>query len=156
MTFDLELRELVGVPGGVGAVVAEGPRLALEIKQRSPTTRWVTMETLYDTDSDSSPTDSKRDRLALVIAHGGTFFAWFLAPLIMYLAKRDSSRRVACEALQALLWSALGSVVALATCGLAIPVFLVWHLIGAVTAMQGRPFDYPLVAEIARRHVYGV
>jgi uncharacterized Tic20 family protein len=106
-----------------------------------------------------SPDDMRapsENRLALVIAHGGTFFAWFLAPLAIYLLKRDSSPRVAYEALQALLWSALGSIVALATCGLAIPVFLVWHLLGALRALDGRSFEYPLVAEVARRHVYGV
>jgi uncharacterized Tic20 family protein len=96
------------------------------------------------------------DRFALVLAHGGTCFAWFLAPMIVYLLKRDSSRRVAYEALQALLWSALGTLVAIATCGLAIPVFLVWHVLGAIRACEGRPFEYPLVAEVAWTHVYGV
>lgn len=75
--------------------------------------------------------------------------------MVVYLLKRESSRRVAYEALQALLWSALGTIVAVATCGLAIPVFLVWHVIGAVRALEGRPFDYPLVADVARKHVYG-
>ena len=95
------------------------------------------------------------DRFALVLAHGGTCFAWFMAPLVVYFLKRESSRRVAYEALQALLWSALGSIVAFATCGLAIPVFLAWHVLGAVRALEGRPFEYPLVAEVARKHVYG-
>src|SRR6202012_2772508 len=92
------------------------------------------------------------DRFALVLAHGGTCFAWFLAPLVVYFLKRDSSRRVAYEALQALLWSGLGTIVSLATCGLAIPVFLVWHLLGAVCALGGRSFNYPRVAEVAHQH----
>jgi uncharacterized Tic20 family protein len=95
------------------------------------------------------------NKLALVIAHGGTCFAWFLAPLLVYLLKRDSSRRVAYEAMQSLLWSALGTVVGMATCGLAIPVFLVWHVIAAIKALNGQPYDYPLIAEVARRQVYG-
>lgn len=103
--------------------------------------------------NDLAPTSD--NRLALAIAHGGTCFAWFLAPLLVYLLKRDASPRVAYESLQALLWSALGSIVAIATCGLAIPVFLVWHVLGALKALDGKPFDYPLVAETARRHVYG-
>src|SRR5580658_8024265 len=107
---------------------------------------------LQDQDRDSTTSE---DRLALLIAHGGTCFAWFLAPLIVYLLKRESSRRVAYESLQALLWSALGTIASLATCGLAIPVFLVWHVIGAVRALSGQPFDYPLVADAARKHVYG-
>jgi uncharacterized Tic20 family protein len=114
------------------------------------------MDTLFqDDDSESFATTTNEDRFALVLAHGGTCFAWFLAPMVVYLLKRDSSRRVAYEALQALLWSALGSIVAIATCGLAIPVFLAWHIIGAVRALQGRRFEYPLVAEVARKHVYG-
>ncbi len=104
---------------------------------------------------DSRFEQPQEDRLALVVAHGGTCFAWFLAPLVVYLLKRESSKRVAYESLQALLWSGLGSIAALATCGVAIPVFLVWHVIGAIRALEGRPFDYPLVADVARRHVYG-
>lgn len=114
------------------------------------------MDTLFqDTDTPSTSSTSGEDRFALVLAHGGTCFAWFLAPLVVYLLKRESSRRVAYEALQALLWSALGSVVAIATCGLAIPVFLAWHVIGAVRALSGQRFEYPLVADVARKHVYG-
>jgi uncharacterized Tic20 family protein len=109
------------------------------------------MDTLFE----DRPSLRSDDRTALVIAHGGTCFAWFLAPLVVYIVKRESSPRVAYEALQALLWSLLGSLVALLTCGLAIPVFLAWHVIGAVRALQGRAFDYPLVADAARRQVYG-
>jgi uncharacterized Tic20 family protein len=109
------------------------------------------METLFE-DRDSLRSE---DRIALVLAHGGTCFAWFLAPLVVYILKRESSPRVACEALQSLLWSLLGSVVALFTCGLAIPVFLVWHVIGAVRALEGRAYDYPIVADVARKRVYG-
>jgi uncharacterized Tic20 family protein len=109
-----------------------------------------TMDTLFE-DRDSLRTE---DRIALVLAHGGTCFAWLLAPLLVYIVKRESSPRVAYEALQSLLWSLFGSLAALLTCGLAIPVFLVWHVIGAVRALEGRPYDYPIVADIARRHVY--
>jgi uncharacterized protein len=102
--------------------------------------------------TDDRPTS--HDRLALVIAHGGTVFAWFFAPLLVYLLKRDD-RAVAAEALQSLLWSLLGTCVSLATCGLAIPVFLVWHVVAAIRALEGRRFEYPLVGDVARRHVYG-
>jgi uncharacterized membrane protein len=107
-----------------------------------------------DTFAHTSDRPEHRDRLALVVAHGGTVFAWFFAPLLVYLLKRDS-REVACEALQSLLWSLLGTCVSLATCGLAIPVFLVWHVIAAIRAIDGVPFEYPLVGDVARRHVYG-
>jgi len=108
-----------------------------------------------DTTYRSPARTASEDRLALVIAHGGPLFAWFLAPLFVYLLKRNESRAVACEALQSLLWSLLGTCVALATCGLAIPVFLIWHIVGAARAFDGTPFEYPLVGDVARRYVYG-
>ncbi len=108
----------------------------------------------YDTSANPYARTNSQDRLALVIAHGGTVFAWFFAPLLVYLLKRDS-REVACEALQSLLWSLLGTCVSLATCGLAIPVFLVWHIVAAIRAIDGLPYEYPLVGDVARRHVYG-
>ncbi len=95
-----------------------------------------------------TPSDS--DRLACVIAHGGTVFAWFLAPLLVYVLKRNDSEYVRAQALGALLWSLLGSAAALFTFGLAIPVFLVFHVIAAVKAINGQPYEYPLVGEVAR------
>jgi uncharacterized Tic20 family protein len=109
------------------------------------------MDTLFE----SQESLRSEDRMALVLAHGGTCFAWFLAPLFVFIIKRESSPRVAYESMQALLWSLFGSLVALLTCGLAIPVFLVWHIVGAVKAFEGKRFDYPIVAEIARKQVYG-
>jgi uncharacterized Tic20 family protein len=94
------------------------------------------------------PTSS--ERLAVLIAHAGTVFAWFLAPLLVYLLKRGDSRYVEFHALQSLLWSLAGTVIALATWGLAIPVFLVWHIIAAVKTADGGEYEYPLVGEIAR------
>lgn len=93
------------------------------------------------------------DRLAAVIAHGGTAFAWFLAPLVVYLIKRNDSRWAEFHALQALLWSLLGTVVSLATCGLAIPVFLVFHLIAAYKLFIGEDYTYPIVGDLARESV---
>src|SRR5580700_3205362 len=113
------------------------------------------MDTSSFEDRIGTDSNGGEDRLALVLAHGGTCFAWFLAPLLVYIVKRESSPRVAYESLQALLWSLLGSLVALLTCGLAIPVFLAWHVIGAVRAFEGKPYDYPFVADVARRQVYG-
>jgi len=95
------------------------------------------------------PSDS--DRLACVVAHGGTLFAWFLAPLVVYLLKKDDSSFVRHQALSALFWSLLGSAAALFTFGLAIPVFLVFHVIAAVKAINGEPYEYPLVSDAARK-----
>ena len=90
------------------------------------------------------------DRIAAVIAHGGTFFAWFLAPALVYLLKRHDSRYVEFQALQALLWSLAGTIVAAATCGLAIPVFMVFHGIATYKTLCGEAYEYPFVGRIAR------
>ncbi len=94
---------------------------------------------------------SSNERIAAAVAHGGTWVAWFLAPLIVYLLERDRSRYAAHQAMQALLWSAFGTLVSVATCGLAIPVFMVFHLVAAVRALEGQEYEDPLVGELARK-----
>lgn len=96
----------------------------------------------------SSPTSN--ERTAAAIAHGGTFVAGFFAPLVVYLVERDRSSYVARQALQALIWSGLGTLVSLATCGLAIPIFMGFHVLGAVRALEGQEFEYPLVGDFVR------
>ena len=95
-------------------------------------------------------TPNSRERIAVLVAHGGTLFAWFLAPLLVYLVKRSDSRYVEFHALQSLLWSAAGTLVALATWGVAIPVFLVWHLYAAWMVSNGKRYEYPIVGDLAR------
>jgi uncharacterized Tic20 family protein len=94
---------------------------------------------------------TSNERLAAFLAHAGTFVAWTLAPLCVYLIKRGDSKYVENQALQALLWSLFGTVTSLATCGLAIPVFMVFHLLAALRAMNGEEYDYPLVAGLAKK-----
>lgn len=96
-------------------------------------------------------TPTERERLAAVMAHGGTLFAWFLAPLAVYLLKRGESRWVEHQARQALLWSLAGTGISVLTCGAAIPLFLVWHLIAAVKIYQGYEYDYPVIGDVSRR-----
>jgi uncharacterized Tic20 family protein len=98
----------------------------------------------------SAPTTSN-ERLAAAIAHGGTCVAWFFAPLVVYLIERDRSSFAAKQALQALLWSGFGTLVSLATCGLAIPVFMAFHILAAVRVLEGRDYEYPLVGDLARK-----
>ncbi|WP_394820921.1 DUF4870 domain-containing protein [Pendulispora albinea] len=96
------------------------------------------------------------DRLAVLLAHGGTFVAWLLAPLIVYLVKKDDSKYVEYHALQSLLWSLLGTLLSLATCGLAIPIFMIFHGIAVWRTLEGVEYDYPLVGSFARKVVCGV
>jgi uncharacterized protein len=97
----------------------------------------------------SSPTS--HERIAAAIAHGGTCVAWFFAPLIIYLMERDRSSYAARQALQALLWSGLGTLVSLATCGLAIPIFMGFHILAAVRVLEGQEYEYPFVADLVRK-----
>jgi uncharacterized Tic20 family protein len=97
----------------------------------------------------SSPTH--HERIAAAIAHGGTCVAWFFAPLIIYLMEKDRSSYAGRQALQALLWSGFGTLVSLATCGLAIPIFMGFHILAAVRALEGHDYEYPLVGELVRK-----
>lgn len=97
----------------------------------------------------SSPTH--HERIAAAIAHGGTCVAWFFAPLIIYLMEKDRSSYAGRQALQALLWSGFGTLVSLSTCGLAIPIFMGFHILAAVRALEGQEFEYPLVGELVRK-----
>jgi uncharacterized Tic20 family protein len=97
----------------------------------------------------SSPTDS--ERFAAAIAHGGTCVAWFFAPLVVYLIEKDRSSYASRQALQALVWSGFGTLVSVATCGLAIPVFLGFHIYAAILALGGRDYEYPVVGDLVRK-----
>jgi uncharacterized protein len=97
----------------------------------------------------SSPTQN--ERFTAAIAHGGTCVAWFLAPLVVYLIEKDRSSYAARQAFQALLWSGFGTLVSLATCGLAIPIFMGFHILAAVRALEGQDYEYPLVGDLIRK-----
>jgi len=94
---------------------------------------------------------TQNERIAAAIAHAGTCLAWFLAPLAVWLIERGRSPWAARQALQALLWSGFGTIVSLATCGLAIPFFMVFHVYAAVRALEGETYEYPLVGDLARK-----
>lgn len=101
----------------------------------------------------TAPTQS--ERVAAAIAHAGTCVAWFLAPLAVYLIERDRSAFASRQALAALLWSAFGTLVSLATCGVAIPVFLVIHVYAAIRVLEGEDYEYPVVGNLARKLAQG-
>ena len=91
------------------------------------------------------------DAWLVALAHFGACFAWFLAPLVVWLWARASAPRAAPRALAVLLWSGLGTLCAMATCGLAIPLFLLVHVWAGVKELRGEPFEYPIASELARR-----
>ena len=92
----------------------------------------------------------RNDRLAAILAHAGTWFAWFLAPLLVWLLRRGESRYAEFHALQALLWSVFGTIVSALTCGVAIPVFLAFHLYAAWKIHRGEEYEYPIAGDLAR------
>jgi uncharacterized Tic20 family protein len=94
---------------------------------------------------------SSNERVAAFLAHAGTFVAWTLAPLCVYLIKRGESKYVEYQSLQALLWSLFGTVTSILTCGLAIPVFMVFHVLAAIRSINGEEYDYPVVADLAKK-----
>lgn len=98
---------------------------------------------------------SSNDRLAALIAHGGTLVSWFLAPLIVYVLKRNDSRWIAFQSMQALLWSIAGTIVSALTCGAAIPVFLGFHLWAAWKVLHDEEYEYPIIGDFARGLVEG-
>ncbi|HRG95830.1 MAG TPA: hypothetical protein PLR99_06270 [Polyangiaceae bacterium] len=91
------------------------------------------------------------DAWLVALAHFGACFAWFLAPLVVWLWARASAPRAAPRALAVLLWSGLGTLCAMATCGLAIPLFLLVHIWAGVQELRGQAFEYPVATELARR-----
>ncbi len=90
------------------------------------------------------------DRLAAIVAHAGTWFAWFFAPLLVWILRRGESRYAEFHALQALLWSIFGTVVSAVTCGIAIPVFLAFHMYAAWKIYKGEEYEYPIAGDLAR------
>ncbi len=121
------------------------------MKFRGQLERRMGMTTSPFTGLATTSTPSQTERVAAAIAHAGTCVAWFFAPLLVYLIERDRSAYASRQALQALIWSAFGTLVSLATCGVAIPVFLVVHLYAAFQALEGREFEYPLVSGVMQK-----
>ena len=131
----------------LGVAFSKFPRLVLRTVGMSLEVE-VDAEPVFDSPLARIPTE--RERLAAVIAHAGTLFAWVFAPLAIFLIKRGESRWVEHHALQSLLWSLSGTLLSLLTCGLAIPVFLVWHVYAGIKVLQGTEYDYPIVGDFTR------
>lgn len=106
----------------------------------------------------AAPTQDEKT-LALV-AHFGALLAWFIAPLVVYLVKKDESKYVAFHALQALYFSLACSAILVVTIPLLVgfvlwPVPVIFHIVAGVKVAGGAPYEYPVVGKIARRQVFG-
>ncbi len=58
------------------------------------------------------------------------------------------------HALQSLLWSLLGTLLGLVTFGIAVPIFLVWHVYAAYRTWTDGDYEYPLVGDGSRKAVF--
>lgn len=108
----------------------------------------------------AAPTQDEKTMALLV--HFGQIVIGFLAPLIIYLMKKDESKYVAFHSLQALYFSlaafVIMMVVSAVTCGmgaLIIPVAWVFNVIAGLKVLDGKYFEYPVVGKLAREQLYG-
>ena len=95
-------------------------------------------------------TPNEGERIAVLVAHGGTLFAWFLAPLLVYLVKRSDSRYVEFQALQSLLVVGLGDADGARDLRRHHPRLSGFHLYAAWRIANGASYEYPVVGDFAR------
>lgn len=105
------------------------------------------------TAADSTPTQD--ERVMAAIGHGATFFeGGLLAPLVLYLVKKDESEFVAFHSLQSMLFGLLFFGLSIVTCGigavlLVIP-YAVFEIIATMKAYEGEWYELPIVGRYAR------
>ncbi len=107
---------------------------------------------------------SKDDRTMAMLAHLSCMVLAIIGPLIVYLIKKDESPFVAYHAMQALVYQAITTVLAMVvvsflmviTLGLCFPViflvFVPWigGILWGIKANQGEWTGYPLIDQIGR------
>ena len=82
------------------------------------------------------------DKTMALIAHVGSIFVGFWAPLLILLIKKDSAFAQQ-ESKEALNFNILAFLLALVTCGLFWFVAIVFYIMAAVKVNQGQPYRYP-------------
>jgi uncharacterized Tic20 family protein len=78
-----------------------------------------------------------------------------LAPLVIYLVKKDTSKYVAFHALEATWLGVAGLVITMVTCGVGWVVMAIFAIIAAVKVGSGEYYEMPLAGKLARESVYG-
>ena len=105
---------------------------------------------------------SSDDKLMAMLAHILAIPTTWVAPLIIYLLKKDTSKFAAFHALQVLLLQVgmyvVWAVAAITVVG--IPVAMIMHvvvvvlmIIAGIKAFNGELYQYPVVGPWARQHV---
>jgi len=95
-----------------------------------------------------------------MIAHFGAIVTGFVAPLVIYLMKKDESKYVAFQSLQALYFSLASAaaifVLSFVLIGLFIwPIAVVFHVIAGIKVSSAQHWEYPVVGKMARQKIYG-
>lgn len=85
---------------------------------------------------------SDDDKTMGIIAHVGSIFAGFLAPLLVMLIKKDSPFAQQ-ESKEALNFGILIIILSLPTCGIAAIVGWIFYIVAAVQVSKGQPYRYP-------------
>ena len=106
----------------------------------------------------AAPTQDEKT-MALV-AHFGAILTSFVAPLIVYLVKKEESKFVAFHALQTLYFTLACFAVIFVTSFILIGLFLwpipiIFNILAGVKVLNGDDFEYPVVGKIARSQVFG-
>lgn len=98
----------------------------------------------------------------VMICHFGQIITGFLAPLVVYLLKKDESKYVAFHALESLYFAGAVFIAAVVigtlTCGMGyfiLPISWVFNIVAGLKALDGKAWEYPIVGKMAREQIYG-
>lgn len=86
-----------------------------------------------------------------MLCHLLAIFSGFLAPLIIYLIKKDEDKFVAFHSLQAIYFELLAIPFAMITCGLGSIVVIIFNIIALTRANNGEWYEYPIAGAWARK-----
>ncbi len=98
-------------------------------------------------------TPTSDERTMAILAHALTFVAQFLAPLIIYLIKKDESKFVADQAKESLNFQITVFLVCVALVITVIGIFVLWIvgiaaailvILASIKASEGKLYRYPL------------
>lgn len=100
------------------------------------------------------------EKTMAMIVHFGAILTGFIAPLVVYLMKKDESKYLAYQSLQALYFTlacfVASIVLSVVLIGLFIwPVAVVFNIIAGIKVSNGQHYEYPVVGKMARQKIYG-
>ena len=124
--------------------------------------------------TNSDPSLSPDERMMAMLAHILAIFTGFIAPLVIYLIRKDQSRFVAFHAMQSLMLVGayivimivlyiLVFIITLVTMGIGavlyIPLMIlafvpmIFQILAGVHANNGEWYEYPVIGQMARKQV---